>query len=387
MMIGFALPSSASSSFTYSLADCNYKWLRGGQEDFSSTVTYENATYSGRSCVLLYNTNPNAYKSGNAKFLTAMRISELRLDAEYQLSFDSIIDSAVTYSVFIYLCNASGEMLSSYIYMQQYKAEDNHARRFRHNEVNFTLENLGLVSNHNVYLAIEFVVPMDFGYNFKVGGSDVTLTNLDDDSGDILDWFSRIYHSIVGGEDSQGVPHEGIVQGIKNGLNNVRDSINNKIESIKNAISDKIESIKVSIEAKIEAIGEDIKNFFIPRDGYFEERFEIAKTWAAEHFGIVYTAGDLGITVLRQFTTLTPPSDPVLNVPAWQMRSPIDNKVITLVEESQIHFNDYTKEGTPLHSFYKFYKVFITVAIIFMVVNYARNKFDYVFGKDGEGVS
>ena len=142
------------------------------------------------------------------------------------------------------------------------------------------------------------------------------------------------------------------------------------------------------VNALIHALLNGLKNLFIPSPGYFNSRFENIKVWASEHFGIVYTAGDLSITVLRQFTTLTPPEDPVLNIPSWQMRLPFDNnKVITLVKETQIHFNDYTKEGTPLHSFYRFYKVFITVAFIFMVINYARRKFDYVFGKDGEGVS
>lgn len=130
-----------------------------------------------------------------------------------------------------------------------------------------------------------------------------------------------------------------------------------------------------------------IKNFFIPADGFFDEMLTNFKAFFAEHFGIVYTAGDISVEVITRFADLTPPDEAVLSVPKWQMRLPFENdKLITLVNETEVNFSDYINSSGVLHSFYTFYRAFVTFILIFLVINYAKRKFDYVFGKDGEGV-
>lgn len=232
-------------------------------------------------------------------------------------------------------------------------------------------------------LVVDTVYSTVFVSDFIFDNNDKTEEKIDG----ILEWLSAVYHSIVGGEDSRGVQHDGLVQGIKNGLNSLGNTIGGFFENLKISIENKIDAIQQWFVELGENIIDGIKSLFIPEDGYFESKKAELETFFSEHFGIVYTAGSLSIDVLKKFTSLKPPAQAVLHVPAWQMSLPWENdKVITIVPAMDVNFSEYINSSGVLHTFYKFYRAFITVVIIFMVVNYAKRKFDYVFGKDGEGV-
>ena len=124
--------------------------------------------------------------------------------------------------------------------------------------------------------------------------SDFVFTNnnnTDEKIDGILEWLSATYHGIVGGEDSRGVQHDGLVQGIKNGLSGLGDRISNFFENLGekfgrdigslgdriqdffsnfwenvsagfDAIKDKIGDIGEGIKAKFQEISDNFANFF-----------------------------------------------------------------------------------------------------------------------------
>ena len=115
-----------------------------------------------------------------------------------------------------------------------------------------------------------FLVSSKTGSSIYV--SDFVFTNNDKSEekiDGILEWLSAVYHSIVGGEDNRGVQHDGIVQGIKNGLNGLGDRISsfftnlwNNISAGFDAIKEKISEIAEGIKLKFEEIADKFTAFF-----------------------------------------------------------------------------------------------------------------------------
>lgn len=235
----------------------------------------------------------------------------------------------------------------------------------------------------------------------------------DDDSGllnNILDWLSRIYHSVAGGTDREGVNHTGIVQGIKNGLSSLGDRIGNffddfksnwnagiesiksklkefsdnitsKIEDIKNSISNKIDEIKNSITKKIEDIKEEIKSWFIPSDGYFESKKTELENFCTEHFGALYQVPDLMIEFIKKFTTMSP-KQPSITLPAIQFD--FQGKRYVLSESITYSFSWVNDKSHMLYYFYQFYRGFVSCVLFFGFANYCLKKYNEVFGGKSE---
>lgn len=229
----------------------------------------------------------------------------------------------------------------------------------------------------------------------------ITLEDLDDNSG----WFQKIIDAIKSLPEKIGQFFTNL--GTQIGI--FFTELGNKVTELKNSIKGFFDNLINNLKQWFKDVGnwfselgdriqgffvdlyndiiDGLKSLFIPEDGYFESKKAELETFFSEHFGIVYTAGSLSIDVLKKFTSLKPPAQSVLHVPAWQMQLPWESdKIITIVPAMDVNFSEYINSSGVLHTFYKFYRAFITVVIIFMVVNYAKRKFDYVFGKDGEGV-
>lgn len=169
-----------------------------------------------------------------------------------------------------------------------------------------------------------------------------------------------------------------------------KDDNSGWFQKIINKINDVWESIKAlpdKIGAYIQQIATDItdglKSLFIPEDGFLDEKKAEMEVFLEDHFGILYTAPNILFTIFEKLLTISP-EEPLLTMPAiefmWQ------GEKITLTEPITIYFNDYISKGAVLETFYKFYRAFVSVSLILSFVNYAKNKYDYLFGKDGEAV-
>lgn len=377
-MFSFSVSSYAASAVTYRLADF----------EMSGDVPYSLGTtqIDGKTVTKLVYQSSSVQGQGEVRITAFTKLSnELKIGASYTL----------TYSVKNYYLSG---ITSCFLYLTDNLDDFNDAVELG----SFTTEGMNLTDFYDY--SIQFQYPNNFNgkqcyivalivANRGITGfyaTDFVFTNNDQSEekiDGILEWLSAVYHSIVGGEDSRGVQHDGLVQGIKNGLNSLGDRLVNTFNNLKISIENKIDAIKHWFNELGENIIEGIKGLFIPEDGYFEQKKSELEAFFSEHFGIVYTAGSLGVNVIRQFTSLKPPETAVLKVPAWQMTLPLENdKVITIVPAMDVNFKEHINSSGVLHTFYNFYRAFITVVLIFMVVNYARRKYNYVFGKDGEGV-
>lgn len=179
------------------------------------------------------------------------------------------------------------------------------------------------------------VVPSKVNNNFVSSSpgfliSDFVFTNnnqSEEKIDSILDLVSAIYHGIVGGEDSRGVVHDGLVQGIKNGLNSLGDRISNFFDNLGEkfgidigSLGDRIrdffsnfwENVSAGFDAikdKIGDIGEGIKAKFQEIADSFTAFFDTFKPRVYEEFlwtqGKVNWTGSIGPNGSNDQTAIT----------------------------------------------------------------------------------
>lgn len=411
--------SYAASSETYSFYDCSYKWERGGQEDYSNSVVATSATVEGTPVVWMYNTNPNAYPQGLAKFLTTMRISDFNIDDEYKISFDSTVNCAVRYSVWVYLCDKNGNAISDFLYSETFDDKLANSNHLQHNEWNFTLKNLGLNSNQNVYLAIGFIVSQDFSQTFRIGGTDVTITNLDDNSAffdGVWGTIKHIFYAIVGGTCDDGdYSTEGLFGKLKSGLDSlgtrigdffsdfkqnwnagieaikqkfkdISEAITNKLHELKEGITNKLNEVKNGIVTVIENIKEDLKALFIPSDDYFDNYKNKWLTFAEEHLGLVYQVTDITVTLVKRVQSIMLSDSYVFTFPA--IKVPINGVTYTFLEEQKVNIDMWIKgnggSSAPAGLLYDVYTVCVWAVFAFALVKYASKVEGHIFGVGGD---
>lgn len=377
ILFSFSVSSYADNSITYRLADFQLLDITDTPSVFS-TQDIGGATY----------TSVGYYSADEGKLSLFYKLSnELKAGDSYTISFNVFRATGMDgFSEVYFALSDSPTQFENSVNIASFSTSEISKGGSQRFSIQFTYPE-DKFNGKQCYILCSILSPKGYSLFYL---SDIVFTNnnqTDDKIDGILEWLSAVYHSIVGGEDSRGVKHDGLVQGIKNGLTSLGNTIGGFFENLKISIENKIDAIQQWFVELGENIIDGIKSLFIPEDGYFESKKAELETFFSEHFGIVYTAGSLSIDVLKKFTSLKPPAQAVLHVPAWQMSLPWENdKVITIVPAMDVNFSEYINSSGVLHNFYKFYRAFITVVIIFMVVNYAKRKFDYVFGKDGEGV-
>lgn len=365
------------------------------EKDFASAVQYNQYSDVGNKITSVFIKDPEFYKSGEAKLLLFFKLENFKLNDEYNLKFKYAINANMSYGLTCALANSNNEAESIL-----FTANDT-GYGYHTVDVNFTLKNLNLTSNNGIYLQIYFSVPKQYGYQFQALFSDIELTNLDDDSGlldGILNWVSRIYYGIVGGIDREGVNHEGIVQGIKNGLTNLGQSISgffdnlweklkqsfenigNWLIDVKDGIVNAVNSIKQWLSDLGESIINGLKRLFIPDDGYFESKKTELEKFMTAHFGALYQGPSLMLDFVRKLLTISP-KEPGITMPRIQFN--FLDKVFTLSDELHYSFSWVNDSSHPVYYFYKVYRAFVIVILFFFFGNYLIDKFHKIFGGGG----
>lgn len=117
-----------------------------------------------------------------------------------------------------------------------------------------------------------------------------------------------------------------------------------------------------------------LKNFFIPSSDYFDIYSETTKTWAAEHFGFLYTAADLFSSVVEDLKGLLR-DDYSFKIPPAKFT--LMGTEYTLWEEYEVPMKEYLK-NSALNFAYNTYLVMLSGALSFALLEYARKTYDKV---------
>lgn len=384
--------SSAAEDFNSDeLSYTGFRWTvvdgKVQESDITSSVTVTHNSVLGVPTINY--TIPNGSSDTKTQGLIAFKTQSLKSKHEYNLKFGFAMGHP---SVCSFLASLVFYDSNNNVIRQQDIVVVNEG--IKSNEINYIDVNFipnvdGLSSGFRTELQFCFLSGTVYANTFRLT-QEISLTDTDDNSGFVDGIWGTIKHifiAIVGGECQDGdYSSPGLFGKLRDGFDSLGNRIGTFFDNLKISIEAKIDSIQQWFIDLGENIVEGLKGLFIPEEGYFESKMEELKSFFADHFGIVYTAADISLEVIRKLTSLTPPESAVLHVPAWQMQMPWDNnKVLTLVPESDVNFTQYINSSGVLHTFYSFYRGFISVVLIFLLIRYAMMKFDYVFGKDGEG--
>lgn len=187
----------------------------------------------------------------------------------------------------------------------------------------------------------------------------INLIDKDDDSG----WFQKIINKI---------------QETIDGIKQIPQKINEKLTELKESI------VNAFVELKDNII-EGLKSLFVPDEGFFDDKKAEMEAFLEEHFGVIYTAPNMFITVLRKLLTISP-GQPSITIPAISFDF-LGETFYLFKEPISVNLYDFIAKGTPLYSIYQFYRACVTAILIYTFIDYAINKYNYLFGKDGEAVS
>lgn len=247
----------------------------GAITDYSSTIAYTTVTSSGITYYRYYNTNTNYYSSGYTKEIHMIRITDLSLTHEYELSMYTCMFAAVGYSSEFYLVDGNGTILTvlSYDNVTGAHGNDNNLIRF-----GFTLENLNLTTNADIFLKIVFQVQSVYSYNFRLGISDITLRDLDDDTGffeSIINWIRTVANDITSLGTSIGNWFSNLSTTIGGYFTTLGNNLNTWLTGVKDGIVNKLQSVQAAITNAIDGIeqwfielGNDIGDFFTMLKNY-----------------------------------------------------------------------------------------------------------------------
>lgn len=372
-----SLNVSAASSVTYRLNDFT---IADGSQAFTSNGlnTFNGKKYS----TFTWQTADNQLR---AAFIYKLS-SELKAGKNYTLTFD-IIDGClpkkdnVVYSrgahmsFNLYLSTDISELAENGIPVCSFDTESG----VTDYSIQFTYPDT--LSGQQAYLVCYIIgfpaknMAGNFvGSSMQTHVSDLVFTDNNDNSEEIdgiLEWLSAVYHSIVGGEDSRGVQHDGLVQGIKNGLNSLGDRIGNFFNNLKESIEVKIDAIQQWFSDLGNDILEGLKKLFIPEEGYFDNYSEEFKTWADNHLGFIYSTVDVVSESVDVLLNMCLEHNGEFSLPEAEFT--LNGTRYVLWDEYVIDMDDVFEVYPALEVIYKTYLTIVAAAFVFAILNYGNS--------------
>ncbi len=311
--------------------------------------------------------------TGPIRFVESFSLPQLHADHEYTLDFWYAFNTASFGSLFVVLevLDGNQNLINSQIL---YTSPDNLVSdTWTECNISFKPDLSAVQSGYSCRLIFRFC-QVHNGRPWAIHISNyIYFNDNDDDSGllnGVLDWLSRIYHSVAGGTDREGVNHTGIVQGIKNGLTNLGDRFSTFISDLKQGLIDKLEGVKSSIENTINGI----QQWFIDLKNSIKDFFTMLKNYLL-YFQHPVTLNSDGVLVGAD-------GQPVYTNPFANALEKVEDTVygwlddisnfLDGIDESRQNVSEYLENGsTFINGIFKISPIFsvcVAFAVVFLVI-------------------
>lgn len=156
--------------------------------------------------------------------------------------------------------------------------------------------------------------------------------------------------------------------GLVYNLTQFKDGVKSWFTSLGDRISGFFDDLKLKIETKIQAAVDEVKSWFIPSDGYFEEYKTEWETWARERFGVLIQIPDLFIDLFRRLGNLMTFSSYTFTFP--EISVPIDGKTYVFVNEQTVDMSYWLNSQTTTKYLYDVYGICVFAVFAFALLKY-----------------
>lgn len=210
-----------------------------------------------------------------------------------------------------------------------------------------------------------------------------SVVDIDDKTGffeSILNYMSSLYHSIIGGEDRQGINHESLWSKIGSYIIELKNSLGTWISDMKVTILGGVDSNGVEHNSLWENIAESIKNLFVPQDGYIQDKVDEMEVICEQNLGALYQAGKITLDFIRMFFDVDENAEAIIKMPAWKFK--VGAQTYQIFEGNDYSF-EWVKVNTSdniLYELYQAYIGFMYLVCLIAFIGYLRRKYDLVFG-------
>lgn len=329
---------------------------------------------------------PNKYytSSGSFRLLSLSSPFTLRAEHEYSVSFGygQNFTTALKCDIYLYVYTASGDLFKS---IPLYSSSSRNAYSVTSPEFNFLVKASDLPEGYFCRFSVLF--EQSGSANTTLDGlvfisPQIELTDLDDN----LSWLERILQAIL--DIPQKIKHLFTNLGNQIGgffsdlgdkiggfFKDIGDTIKQKFNDLKqwfNDLGDRIsgffDDLKLKIETKIQGAVDEIKSWFIPSDGYFEEYKTEWETWARERFGVLIQIPDLFIDLFHRLGNLMTFSSYTFTFP--EISVPIGGKTYVFVNEQTVDMSYWLNSQTTTKYLYDVYGICVFAVFAFALLKY-----------------
>lgn len=332
----------------------------------------------------------NIYIDSNAPIMESYvyyyDITDLINAHNYKVSFDIKMTNgfAVNYWVLI-------GVMCVYDNKNPYESEDNNYNIFFDSDKDRKSDNFHFDINIAINETKPYKAYITIGITNKVNNptnryfllGNFSVVDLDDDSGffeTILNYMSSLYHSIIGGEDRQGINHESLWSRIGSYITDLKNSLSSWLSDIKVSFIGGTDSDGVIHKSLWENIADSLMNLFVPTEGYITEKMGELDDIAKQNLGALYQSAELSLDFIRMFFDVDDNAEAVISMPAWKFK--IGEQTFQLFEGQDYSF-EWVKVNTPdnlLYELYHAYIGFMYLVCVIAFIAYLRRKYDLVFG-------
>lgn len=350
----------------------------------------ENRRYNGKIvlCHWYRAAEPSFYDTSGGKMLIAYEYAGLAAGHDYELSFISGLNYNASFTVTVWLGTNT-------VFKHEFKAfTDPDGSNLSKINVRFTAPD-SIVNTEKIMIEISVPKQYQYGSNGESAkfliSEEIIVSDLTENPtwlykilkkfDEIGDWFDSLGRSISSGFTNLGNKIGGFFESMQNAVGDWFADQLQKIQDFSDSVGNWFEDLKLKIETAFQETVDEIKSWFIPHEGYFDEYKAEWEAWASEHFGVLVQVPDLLIELFHRLGGLMSYNSYSFTFP--EISVPIGGKNYVFVNEQIVDMSYWLNGQSTTRYLYDVYTLCVFAVFAFALIKYTDKVYDHMFRVGG----
>lgn len=357
--------------------------------DYSSTMVVDlySQGYNGIpvDMVSFRNSNLAYYNSGRIKSVLSYSGIRISPDRQYSMQFFHNVNFSAKYKIRVYLL-VHPYLKEIVLYEETFEGSTWSNANLSDFSFKVSSDDLGQSYNCSLYIEHSIESVYSWGSNGESARQLIqrNIEVVDDDVG----WLVKILNAIKAIPSKISGFFSSLGERIGNFFTDLWENIRQKFDDLKqwfNDLGDRIsgffDDLKLKIETTFQAAVDEIKSWFIPHEGYFDEYKAEWETWAKEHFGVLVQVPDLLIDLFNRLGGLLSYSSYTFTFP--EISVPIGDKTYVFVTEQTVDMSYWLNGQSTTRYLYHVYTICVFAVFAFALIKYTDKVYDHMFRVGG----